>query len=123
MLALNVARPVSVERLIDGVWGDAAPNSVANALQVYVSTLRKMVGSVGLSIARNGATYTLEAALDDIDVERFQRLAAEGQSALRALEPQRALESLNISRGRSANPFRSPGSTTARSPPPAERPW
>ena len=96
MLALNVARPVSVDRLIDGVWGGAAPNSVGNALQVYVSALRKLVGAVGLSISRNGPTYTLEGALDDIDVERFQRLAAEGHSALRALDPEHALRALDL---------------------------
>ena len=95
VLALNVARPVSVDRLIDAVWSDDPPNSVTNVLQVYVSSLRKLLRSADLGISRAGSTYTLDAALDDIDVEVFLRLAAEGRSALRALEPERALVSLD----------------------------
>lgn len=94
VLAMNVARPVSVERLIDAVWAEDPPNSVTNVIQVYVSSLRKLVRSAGLGISRAGSTYTLDAALDDIDVEVFHRLAAEGRSALRAHEPERALASL-----------------------------
>ncbi len=95
VLALNVARPVSVDRLIDAVWSDTPPDSVTNVLQVYVSALRKLLRPAGLGISRAGATYTLGAALDDIDVEVFHRLAAEGRSALRALEPERAVTSLD----------------------------
>jgi len=94
MLALNVARPVSVDRLIDAVWSDDPPNSVTNVLQVYVSALRKLLRPAGLSIERAGSTYALDGSLDDIDIEMFHRDAAEGRSALRALEPERALLSL-----------------------------
>jgi DNA-binding SARP family transcriptional activator/predicted ATPase len=94
VLALNVARPVSVDRLIDAVWSDDPPNSVTNVLQVYVSALRKLLRPAGLSIERAGSTYVLGGSLDDIDVELFHRDAAEGRSALRAIEPERALTSL-----------------------------
>ena len=95
VLALNVARSVSVDRLIDAVWSDDPPNSVTNVLQVYVSSLRKLLRPAGLSIERAGSTYALGASLDDVDVEVFHRQAAEGRSALRALEPERALASLD----------------------------
>ena len=90
VLAASVGRPVSQERLIDAVWNDP-PASVTNALQVYISGLRKQLRPAGLDIARSGATYVLQAQLDDVDTERFQRLGAEGRAALRTHDPQRAL--------------------------------
>jgi DNA-binding SARP family transcriptional activator len=47
VLAILVAQAnevVSVERLIDGVWGEAPPETAANVLQGYVSGLRKVLG-------------------------------------------------------------------------------
>ncbi|HEX4981038.1 MAG TPA: BTAD domain-containing putative transcriptional regulator [Ilumatobacteraceae bacterium] len=90
VLALNVGRPVTTSRLIDSVWGDDPPHSVGNAIQVYVSALRKLVAAAGLSITRAGATYTLVGALDDVDVQVFERLAAEGRAALRSRDLRRA---------------------------------
>src|SRR4051812_7301373 len=46
VLALLVARSgeiVSVETLVDDLWGEAAPRSVSTTLQTYVYHLRKMV--------------------------------------------------------------------------------
>jgi DNA-binding SARP family transcriptional activator/predicted ATPase len=94
VLALSVGRPVPVSRLIDGVWGDEPPNSVGNAVQVYVSSLRRLLRPLGLSISRTGRGYTLEASIDDVDVERFQRQAAEGRAALRSGDSERAYDSL-----------------------------
>jgi DNA-binding SARP family transcriptional activator len=39
-LALSRGRPVSVDSLIDLLWGDAPPDGVAGTLQVYISGLR-----------------------------------------------------------------------------------
>ena len=44
-LLLRGDEVVSVERLIDELWGEAPPRSAANALQVYVSQLRKTLGA------------------------------------------------------------------------------
>lgn len=42
-LALSGGRPVSVDALVDLLWGDAPPAGVAGTLQVYVSGLRRVI--------------------------------------------------------------------------------
>jgi DNA-binding SARP family transcriptional activator len=67
VLALLLAEPnvtVSVDRLIDGVWGEDPPDSARHTLQAYVSELRKVVGDV---IDRDGIGYVLRASRSDLD--------------------------------------------------------
>lgn len=67
VLALLLAEPnvtVSVDRLIDGVWGEDPPESARHTLQSYVSELRKAVGEV---IERDGIGYVLRASRSDLD--------------------------------------------------------
>jgi DNA-binding SARP family transcriptional activator/DNA-binding beta-propeller fold protein YncE len=95
VLALLLLRPnevVSSDRLIDELWGDSPPESAANMLQGYVSHLRKVLepgrnrGEHELLVSRPPG-YMLQIAADQIDAERFERLAAEGR---RSLELERA---------------------------------
>jgi hypothetical protein len=44
-LALRPGEVVSTDRLIDVVWGDAAPATAANTLQSHVSYLRRTLGA------------------------------------------------------------------------------
>ena len=46
-LALDAGRPVSAERLIEDLWGDAAATA-RNTLQSKVSQLRRALGDPGL---------------------------------------------------------------------------
>lgn len=89
-LALRAPEPVSAELLIDRLWGDRVPGNPANALQIQISYLRKRLGRHVL--ATSGAGYALDADLDAIDANRFERLvdqaareAAEG-AASKAME-------------------------------------
>ena len=71
MIALLLAEPnttVSVERLIDGLWGESPPESARHTLQSYVSELRKTVGEV---IERDGAGYAIRV---DRDASRRPRV-------------------------------------------------
>src|SRR5437899_3813643 len=45
VLILGANRVVSAERLIEQVWGDAAPETARGTLQAYISRLRKALGS------------------------------------------------------------------------------
>ena len=57
VLAMLLAEPnrvVSVDRLVDGLWGDNPPETARHTVQSYVSELRKALGSV--IIAREPAT-------------------------------------------------------------------
>lgn len=42
-LAVEANHVVSLDRLIDMVWGDQAPNDPAASLQAYVSNLRRVL--------------------------------------------------------------------------------
>ena len=46
-LALSGGRPVSVDALVDLLWGDAPPDGVSGTLQVYVSGLRRVSSPTG----------------------------------------------------------------------------
>ena len=69
ILLLHAGEVVSSERLIDELWGERAPASAANTLQVYVSKLRKALGD-GVLLTRGGG-YVLQSDRGEVDVDRF----------------------------------------------------
>ncbi|PZG19034.1 BTAD domain-containing putative transcriptional regulator [Nonomuraea aridisoli] len=82
MLLLDAGRLVSLERLIDGQYGDRPPAGAANAVQAQISRLRRALPD-GL-IEFHGAGYRLAADRDDVDAHRFERLTREGRGLLAA---------------------------------------
>src|SRR5260370_1940431 len=46
-LLINGGQVVSTDRLIDGLWGEAAPESAAVSVRVRVSRLRKALAAAG----------------------------------------------------------------------------
>ncbi len=80
ILALHRGEPVSAERLITELWGDALPGNPTNALQAAVSQLRRAFGAS--KIVTSDAGYALAISPDDLDVVRFERLVAEGRRQL-----------------------------------------
>lgn len=103
VLAALLLRPrelVTTDSLIENLWGDAPPQTAENTLQVYVSQLRKVLepergprGEARVLEHRAGG-YVLHVAPDQLDASRFERLAAEGRSALEGDEAERASEVL-----------------------------
>ena len=77
-LALSAGSAVPVSRIIELVWGDEPPRTAHKTLQSYVTRLRKGLGPD--AIARTGAAYRLDVAADAVDVARFQRRLASGDS-------------------------------------------
>jgi DNA-binding SARP family transcriptional activator/WD40 repeat protein len=73
MLALRANRTVSADELIDGLWGDRPPASAAKNVQLYVSRLRRALGS-GTTIVTRGRGYELQLPDDTVDAARFERL-------------------------------------------------
>jgi DNA-binding SARP family transcriptional activator/ABC-type transport system substrate-binding protein len=76
MLGLEVNRTVSVERLAEGLWGDAQPSSAAKMVQHYVMQLRRVLAGSGAAIVTHGRGYELRAASDAVDVLLFEQLMA-----------------------------------------------
>ena len=71
MLALQVGRPVSVDRLAEGLWGERRPPSAAKMVQLYVSHLRRLVAGNGAEILTRGRGYQLRLSDGDVDAVRF----------------------------------------------------
>jgi DNA-binding SARP family transcriptional activator len=79
-LLLHAGQVLSVERLIDDLWGEAPPPSAANALQVYVSQLRKTLGAGMLVTQAPGYVARLEEG--QLDAALFEDLIDEGRGAM-----------------------------------------
>jgi DNA-binding SARP family transcriptional activator/DNA-binding beta-propeller fold protein YncE len=84
---LHANEIVSTDRLIDELWGDSPPESAANMLQGYVSHLRKALEPAGRRgehklIVSRPPGYVLQVGPDQVDAERFERLASEGRRLL-----------------------------------------
>ena len=73
VLLAHAGEAVSAPGLIDQVWGDNPPPTVATALQVHIAALRKVVGE---RIVTTGSGYRLEADDTEIDARRFELAAA-----------------------------------------------
>src|SRR5215203_1754026 len=93
LLLLHANRVLSRDRLIDELWGDEAPATAVQSLQVYVSRLRKLLPEGALATRPPG--YLLEIAPDELDLRRFERLLAEGHEALAQGDAERAAHVLH----------------------------
>ena len=102
LLLLHAPEPVSTDRLIDELWPQGPPPTVAKSLQVYVSQLRKALGP-NLLVTRGGG-YALVLEGSELDAARFEQGLEEGRDLLRAGDPRRASETLGeaLSRWRGA---------------------
>jgi DNA-binding SARP family transcriptional activator len=79
ILLLNANRVVSVERLLDALWGEQQPASGAKALHVYVSQLRKLLTEERVVTQPPG--YVLQVGSDELDESRFHNLRERAASA------------------------------------------
>ncbi len=79
LLLVNANRVVSRDRMIDELWGERPPETAVQSLQVYVSRLRKLLPPERLLTRPPG--YLLEVEPEELDVQRFERLLAEGRAA------------------------------------------
>jgi DNA-binding SARP family transcriptional activator/DNA-binding beta-propeller fold protein YncE len=69
-------RLVSVDRLIEGLWGNEPPASAPKMIQLYVSQLRRLLVGEDAEIVTRGRGYELRVAEDAVDAVRFERLVA-----------------------------------------------
>jgi WD40 repeat protein/DNA-binding SARP family transcriptional activator len=79
VLLLDANHVVSTDRLTDALWGETPPRTAGKALQVYVSELRKQLGRERVQTKAPG--YLLRVEEGELDLERFERLHAEGRHA------------------------------------------
>lgn len=88
-LAVDVGRPVAVDSLVDALWPEEAPVNPFASLQSLVWRLRQAVRDGEVVRSGNG-WYQLDLPRDSVDAVLFERLADEGQRALRGGDAVRA---------------------------------
>ncbi|MEV6731521.1 AfsR/SARP family transcriptional regulator [Streptomyces sp. NPDC051364] len=94
-LVVKAGHNVSVQRLIDELWGEHPPANAANALQLHVARLRRLLSGPESQSAEQHAQharhpwivttsrgYTLQLAPVETDAARFQHLADEARRIL-----------------------------------------
>jgi DNA-binding SARP family transcriptional activator/tetratricopeptide (TPR) repeat protein len=78
-LLLRAGQAVSVDQLLDDLWGERPPPTAKGSLQNLVSALRKQLGEKMLRTEPPG--YLLDVARDAVDLFRFERLLEEARGA------------------------------------------
>jgi DNA-binding SARP family transcriptional activator len=94
ILLLHANEPVSNDTLIEELWGEQPPATARKSLQIHVSRLRKALGAGEGPVITQPNGYLIRVRPDELDLERFQRLAEEGRAALAKGDPDRAAELL-----------------------------
>ena len=92
LLLLHAGEAVPADRLIEELWSGSPPEGAAGTLQSYVSKLRRELGRQ--TIVTRGGGYALEPGVADLDLRRFERLAAEA-SGLPAAQAHMAEQEVN----------------------------
>ncbi|MEX2984091.1 BTAD domain-containing putative transcriptional regulator [Streptomyces sp. C36] len=106
-LLVHADVPVSADRLCDAIWGEAPPASAQANVRSYVAALRKALapgpgpGEDRLGLGHRG--YLLRVEPGELDLHRFEDLAADGRRALAVADHHRAAchlrEALDLWRG------------------------
>lgn len=86
LLLLHLNAPLTVERMIDLLWGADAPGSARGALQVHVSRLRSVLAAEhadrhGVRLLTATGGYLLEGAPELVDAHRFRSLCGRAREA------------------------------------------
>jgi DNA-binding SARP family transcriptional activator/ABC-type transport system substrate-binding protein len=101
-LVLHVGEVVSVDTLIDSVWGERAPASARHMVHEYVSRLRAALGDASVIVTR-APGYIVERDACDVDAARFIECLNAARAAVAGDELDEALkefdEALDLWRG------------------------
>lgn len=91
LLLLNPNRPVSVDKLMEELWGEDPPRSSMTTIQTYILLLRKfLINSLQIDadyvakkiLVTEPAGYTFHVRVGQLDLHEFNELAAKGRHAL-----------------------------------------
>src|SRR5919108_4894770 len=82
VLALMAGRVVTVDRLIDELWGEDPPARARDSLQMHVSRLRKALAEAGADggrLVNHAGGYLLEVRPGERDVDPWQPAPERGR--------------------------------------------
>jgi DNA-binding SARP family transcriptional activator len=98
ILLLNVNRVVSVDRLADDLYAGEAPATAVTQVQRQISELRKLLGPAhGIETRPPG--YAMRLAPEQLDLHRFERLAADAGRSFESGDSARAADLLRDALG------------------------
>jgi DNA-binding SARP family transcriptional activator len=101
LLALNAGSVLSVDTLMEEIWGQAPPRSARTTLQTYILQLRRTIDSALPAGSRRRAKeilatrhggYLLQVEADNVDAAVYGRLSAEGNRAFERGQDKEATE-------------------------------
>ncbi|WP_028810234.1 BTAD domain-containing putative transcriptional regulator [Streptomyces sp. 351MFTsu5.1] len=78
-LLAHDGKPVSADRLVHDLWGDAPPGKPHGALQAKVSQLRRALGRDRVVRQAPGYRLRLDLPTDEVDADRFHALVAQAR--------------------------------------------
>ncbi|MBC3840581.1 hypothetical protein GXW82_10885 [Streptacidiphilus sp. 4-A2] len=116
VLAVDLDRVVSVDRLVDAVWEQEPPVHARQVVQDHVGALRRVLAG-GMSIATSPSAYLLGGDPGRVDLYQFTARAA----VARAADPERPQEAITRLR-RALGLWRGPPRTTVPEAPCASMP-
>jgi len=93
VLLVHANHVVSLDRLVEELWGEEPPPQAAASLQTYVSNLRRALEpdrparAPSRMLVSQPPGYRLVVGTGDLDAARFAALAAEGHQLLQAHRP------------------------------------
>lgn len=85
-LLIRAGQVVSLDQLVTEIWDHNPPRRATAALYVYISQLRKLLGTPGRTespIMTRAPGYVLSPGEDELDLEILQRLVNKGRDAAR----------------------------------------
>jgi DNA-binding SARP family transcriptional activator len=97
LLLLDAGRVVSVDRLVDALWGEQPPRTAVTSLQNFVSQLRKLLGPEILETKPPG--YRLNVRPGELDLDRFRSRVEEARLAETAERAAKLRDALALWRG------------------------
>jgi predicted ATPase/DNA-binding SARP family transcriptional activator len=98
VLALRAPEVVSVDELLEVLWGDDLPSGAMTALQKQISRLRQRLGD-GSALVHRSAGYALDIDPRAIDARRFEALLEGARLARGRDDPERAAADLRTALG------------------------
>lgn len=89
VLAVQRGQVVMPDQVADAVWGDHPPTSWPNQVQICVGRLCKALGATAIDMSSGGYRVTLGG--DEVVLDRFEQLVAQGRASAAAGDPERAV--------------------------------
>ena len=89
LLLLHANEVIPTDRLVDTLWGESPSDTAEHAIEVYISRLRRAVGTD--RIQKDARGYRVRVEEGELDLQRFEALTARAQQVLDANDAAQAV--------------------------------